>query len=167
MERGDCIALEFKNNYYVLILHSLISENDVAEYIFVIGGESFKRVPSKSEIESIGILGFKYQNDTADLMNSTMRSRQKYDKSTFYTGVKYDVLFISKSVLDEKKQEIKKVASVNLNSEFYPLPNFSSKPTKYNELCEVIISRIRMKDPETINWDTIYDAYPLREVLEN
>jgi hypothetical protein len=116
MKKGDCITLEYKDKKYVLILHHIITENDKTEYGFVIVGTSFENTPSKSEIESSGILGDKYQNDTTDLINSGMRSQQKYDSSTFYTGVKYDVITIPKSLFIEEKSRVKIVAKVSLNS---------------------------------------------------
>jgi hypothetical protein len=166
MEKGDCITLEYDDKKYVLILHHAITENEKTDYSFVIIGESFEKTPSKSEIESSGILGDKYQNDTADLINSAMRSRQKYDKSTFYTGVKYDMITIPKLLFDKEQSRIKIVANVNLNPEFYPMPNFHSRQNEHDKICKLIANRISKKDPKTINWSTIYDAYPLEEILE-
>jgi len=104
MKKGDCIILEdSKELLYGLILHHSITENKKTEFGFIIIGESFEKIPTKSEIESSEILGDKYQNDTADLLNSGMRSRQKHDKSTFYTGVKYDMITIPKSLLDNER----------------------------------------------------------------
>ncbi len=167
MKKGDCIILEDeKDQKYGLILHHSITENDKTEFGFIIMGESFENIPSKSEIESSGILGDKYQNDTADLLNSGMRSRQKYDKSTFYTGVKYDMITIPKSFFDNEQSRIRIVANVNLNPEFYPMPNFYSRQSEYYKICKLIAERISKKDPKTIKWSTIYDAYPLKEILE-
>ncbi len=105
--------LEFEDNKNVIILHHSNIEKDETKYGFIIVGGSFKERPSKEEIESCGILGDKYQNDSADLINSAMRSQQKYDSTTFYTGVKYDMLTIPKSLFDREKTRIVKVANFN------------------------------------------------------
>lgn len=167
MKKGDCIILNDNETYYALILHHSIDKNDKIEYRFVIVGETFKKEPLKLEIELSGLLGYKYQNDTADLINSAMRSRQKFDRSTFYTGVKYDLISIPKSFFDERKTTIKKVASLKINPKFYPLPNFQSRLDDFDQICELIRTRISERDPKKIEWSTIYDAYPLREILEN
>lgn len=165
MRKGDCLIFEYEGSKYGLILHHCIAEKGKTEYDFVIIGESFERTPSKSEIESCGILGYKYQNDTTDLLNSTMRNRQKYDDSTFYTGIRYDVVSIPKSFFDKRRLKIQHVANFNLNPEFYPIPNFHSRLDDYEKICNLIRNRIAKRDPETISWSTIYDAYPLTEVL--
>lgn len=158
--------LNYKDNKYIIILHHAITQKERTDYGFIIIGEPFKKVPSKSKIELSGILGYKYQNDTADLINSAMRNRQKYDSSTFYTGVKYDMIKIPKSFFVKKDPRIKKVATVNLNPKFNPMPNFNSRQTEYEEICKLISSRILKRDPNTINWSTIYDSYPLKEILK-
>ena len=165
MNKGDCILFEADEAKYLLILHHINNEKDNIKYGFIISGESFLTIPTKSEIELCGILGDKYQNDSTDLVNSSMRSQQKYDSSTFYTGVKYDVISLPHTLLTENKTKIRTIANVEFNPKFYPMPNSYSRLNTIEEVCQTIKGKILKKDSNTVSWNIIYDSYPLKEIL--
>lgn len=165
MNKGDCILFEADEVKYLLILHHINDENDIIKYGFIISGESFRNIPTKTEIELCGILGYKYQNDTSDLLNSSKRNQQKYDSSTFYTGVKYDVISLPHTLFSENDTKIKTIANIEFNPKFYPMPNSYSRLNTIEEVCQTIKDKISKRDPNTISWSTIYDSYPLKEIL--
>ena len=165
MEKGDCVLLDNGELKYVLILHHSIEDKKHTNFGFILVGRSFNTIPNKKEIESSGILGDKYQNDTSDLINSSMRSQQKFDSSTFYTGVKYDVITLPKTLFTENNSVFQIIANVKLNPKFYPMPNSYSRLNDFNEVCITLREKILKKDPKKINWDTIYDSYPLKELI--
>jgi len=167
MKKGDCLLFEWSEEKYLLILHHIIDENEKTEYGFIISGETFQNIPTKSKIELCGILGDKYQNDTADLVNSSMRSQQKHDSSIFYTGIKYDVISLPQSLLNENIATIKNIANVKLNPKFYPMPNSHKRLNTIEEVCQTIKAKILKKNPNTISWNTIYNSYPLKEILNS
>ena len=164
MKKGDCIILEDKDQRFALILHHSITENENEKFGFLIVGKSFVKIPSKIEIEEIGILGYKYLDDKTDFINSAMRSNEKFDESVFYTGVKYDLISIAKEAFNDK--EILSIANFDLHPEFYPMPNFYSRQNEYNEICKLIKSRIEKRGKETTHQNTIYDSHPIEEILK-
>lgn len=163
MKKGDCIILKDKDQKFGLILHHSITENENEKFGFLIIGQSFDEIPSKKEIKANGILGYKYLDDKTDLINSMMRTSQKSDKSVFYTGVKYDLISVDKEVFNGK--EIKIIANLKLNPEFYPMPNFHSRQNEYDEICKLIKNRIEKRGKETTHQNTIYDSHPIEEIL--
>ena len=94
-----------------------------------------------------------------------MISQQRYDSSTFYTGVKYDVITLPNTLFIETNSTFSTIANVELNPKFYPMPNSYSQLKSLKEVCETIKTKILKKDPKAVNWDTIYDAYPLKELI--
>lgn len=163
MTKGDCIILEHKDQKLGLILHHSIIENEKEQFGFLIIGQSFDKIPSKEEIIANGILGYKYLDDKTDLINSLMRTNQKFDKSVFYSGVKYDLIIVDKKAFNER--QIKKIANLELNPGFYPMPNFYSRQNDYNEICNLILNRIEKKGIETTYRNTIYESHPIEEIL--
>ncbi len=149
-----------KGKKYVLILHHIINQNAESHLEFLIVGDE---MPSKEEIEANGILGYKYLDDKTDLMNSVIRTNQKFDKSVFYTGVKYDLILVDKEAF--KERQIQTIANIELNLEFYPMANFYSRQNKYNEICKLIKNRIEKRGKETTHQNTNYESYPIGEII--
>jgi len=163
MKKGDCIILEDEDQKFGLVLHHSITENENEKFGFLIVGQSFDRIPSKKKIEENGILGYKYLDDKTDLINSMMRSNQKLDKSVFFTGVKYDIIFADRKAFNGR--EVKTIANLKLNPEFYPMPNFYTRQDNYDEICKIIRGRIEKRGKETTHQNTIYESYPIEEIL--
>ena len=163
MKKGDCILLNYKDENNVLILHHSIIENGNRYYGFLIVGQKFDKIPSKEEIEANGVLGYRYLDDKTDLANTIMISSQKLDKSILYTRVKYDVILIDDEV--SKEIEVKKIAHIELNPDFNPMPNFYSRQKNYDEICELIENRIAKKGKKTTHQNTIYESHPVVEIL--
>ncbi len=166
IKKGDCIIFTKEDERFGLILHHSYSEDEKIYHGFILLGDLFKETPTKEEIKSSGILGYKMQGDTTDLVNSLKKLEQKHDDSIFYTGVKYDVIRIPNDLIFKEESRIEKVANLQLHEEFYPLPESYSRQNDYDEICDLIKKEILKRDPNTIIWNRIYDSHPLKEILK-
>ena len=51
------------------------------------------------------------------------------------------------------------------NPKFCPMPNSCSRFDAFIEVCETVRAKIIKRDPKKVNWDTIHDAYPLKDLI--
>ncbi len=166
MEKGDCFILKNDDVYFAIILHHSTFVDGELFHGFIVIGDHYSVSPTLKEIESGKILGYKFIDETSDLMNSLAWMGKGQNASELYNGVKYDVLTITEALFTEESNRIQRIGRVNLHEEFFPRPEFHSRVSNYKKLVEVISERISKRASSKVEWNRFYDAFKLDEVLK-
>jgi|GEM_PF-68827 len=153
MKKGDIIEVSDGNTKSNLICSGIVESEQNGFFMLI---DDF----IKYDKEKVFLLGHKHLDKTSDLVNSVSH----FDKSQFYTSIKYDVLLIALELLDGNYSLID---SVKLHPKFFPRPNFSRTIQNLNQIKETISERIKKKGSVSKLDNTVYNSYPLSEILSS